>query len=64
VDLRQGDAQALDFPDAASTRVCTFSLCAIPDDGRPCEMARVLRPAAVLLADHVRPRAGMPRGLA
>ena len=33
VELREGDAQALEFPDASfQTVVCTFSLCAIPDD--------------------------------
>jgi len=33
VDLRQGDAQGLEFPDASfDTALCTFSLCAIPDD--------------------------------
>jgi ubiquinone/menaquinone biosynthesis C-methylase UbiE len=56
VDLRQGDAQALEFADASfDTVVCTFSLCAIPDDLKAVqEMARVLRPGGLLLlADHV-----------
>ena len=56
VDLREGDAQALRWPDAAfDTVVCTFSLCAIPDDRKALdEMARVLRPGGqLLLADHV-----------
>jgi ubiquinone/menaquinone biosynthesis C-methylase UbiE len=56
VDLRLGDARALEFPDASfDTVVCTFSLCAIPDDRKALdEMARVLRPAGLLLlADHV-----------
>jgi ubiquinone/menaquinone biosynthesis C-methylase UbiE len=56
VDLREGDAEALDFPDGAfDTVVCTFSLCAIPDDRQAVrEMARVLRPGGLLLlADHV-----------
>src|SRR5258708_27641669 len=56
VDLRHGDAQALEFPDASfDTVVCTFSLCAIPDDRKAVqEMARVLRPGGLLLlADHV-----------
>src|SRR5712691_6082492 len=56
VDLRHGDAQALEFPDASfDTVVCTFSLCAIPDDQKAVqEMARVLRPGGLLLlADHV-----------
>ncbi len=56
VDLRLGDAQALQFPDDRfDTVVCTFSLCAIPDDRKALhEMARVLRPGGLLLlADHV-----------
>jgi ubiquinone/menaquinone biosynthesis C-methylase UbiE len=56
VELREGDAQALEFPDASfQTVVCTFSLCAIPDDERAVtEMVRVLRPGGLLLlADHV-----------
>jgi ubiquinone/menaquinone biosynthesis C-methylase UbiE len=56
VDLRQGDAQALDFPAGSfDTVVCTFSLCAIPDDRQAlAEMARVLRAGGrLLLADHV-----------
>ena len=56
VDFRQGDAQALPFPDAAfDTVVCTFSLCSIPDDRRAiAEMKRVLRPGGrLLLIDHV-----------
>ncbi len=56
VDLRQGDAQALSFPDAHfDTVVCTFALCGIPDQCLALnEMARVLRPGGLLLlADHV-----------
>ena len=56
VDLREGDAQALEFPDASfDTVVCTYGLCAIPDDKRAvAEMWRVLRPGGLLLlADHV-----------
>lgn len=55
-DLRQGDAQALPFPDASfDTVVCTISLCSIPDDRRAvAEMKRVLRPGGrLLLLDHV-----------
>ncbi|MET9343251.1 class I SAM-dependent methyltransferase [Nonomuraea sp. NPDC003804] len=55
-DLRQADAQALPFPDAFfGTVVCTFALCAIPDESRAlAEMERVLRPGGLLLlADHV-----------
>ena len=34
-DLRQGDAQALDFPDESfDTVLCALGLCAIPDDRR------------------------------
>ncbi|BCB80936.1 class I SAM-dependent methyltransferase [Phytohabitans flavus] len=56
VDLREGNAQALDLPDGAyDTVVCTFGLCAIPDDRKAlAEMDRVLRPGGLLLlADHV-----------
>ncbi|HEX9357655.1 MAG TPA: methyltransferase domain-containing protein [Streptosporangiaceae bacterium] len=56
VDLRLGDAQALEFPaECFDTVVCTFSLCAIPGDRKAvAEMARVLRPGGLLLlADHV-----------
>jgi ubiquinone/menaquinone biosynthesis C-methylase UbiE len=61
IDLRLGDAQALELPDAAfDTVVCTLSLCAIPDHRRAvAEMKRVLRPGGrLLLLDHV---AGGPR---
>ena len=57
VDLREGDAQALDFPDAAfDTVVCALSLCSIPDERRAVsEMRRVLRPGGrLLLLDHIR----------
>jgi ubiquinone/menaquinone biosynthesis C-methylase UbiE len=56
VDLREADAQALPFPNACfDTVVCTFSLCAIPDERRAVsEMTRVLRPGGLLLlADHI-----------
>ncbi len=56
VDLGVGDAEALEFTDASfDSVVCTFSLCAIPDDRRAVpEMIRVLRPGGtLLLADHV-----------
>jgi ubiquinone/menaquinone biosynthesis C-methylase UbiE len=56
VDLRPGDAQALDFPDGSfDTVLCALGLCAIPDDRRAVtEMARVLRPGGrLLLVDHV-----------
>jgi ubiquinone/menaquinone biosynthesis C-methylase UbiE len=56
VDLREADALALPFPDASfDTVVCTFSLCAIPDERRAVsEMNRVLRSGGILLlADHI-----------
>lgn len=56
VDLREADAQQLPFAaDSFDTVVCTYGLCAIPDDGRAVrEMSRVLRPGGLLLlADHI-----------
>ncbi len=56
-DLREGDAQALDFPDASfDTVVCALSLCTIPDDRKAiAEAHRVLRPGGRLrLLEHVR----------
>jgi ubiquinone/menaquinone biosynthesis C-methylase UbiE len=56
VDLRLGDAQALDFEDARfDTVLITFALCTIPDDRRAAEEAfRVLRPGGRLVAvEHV-----------
>ena len=56
-DLREGDAQAMDFSYGSfDTVVCTLSLCCIPDVRKAvAEMKRVLRPAGVLLLlDHVR----------
>jgi len=57
IDLRIGDAQALDFPDASfDTVACTLALCTIPDDRRAvAEVKRVLRPGGrFLLLEHVR----------
>ena len=65
-DLRQGDAQALDFPDESfDTVLCALGLCAIPDDRRAVtEMARVLRPGGrLLLVDHVAASATALRGV-
>lgn len=56
IELRIGNAQQLEFADNSfDTVVCTFSLCAVPDDrGAVAEMKRVLRPGGqLLLADHV-----------
>jgi ubiquinone/menaquinone biosynthesis C-methylase UbiE len=56
VDLAEGDAQALPFPDASfDTVVCTLSLCCIPDEvAAIAGMHRVLRPGGrLILLDHV-----------
>lgn len=56
VELSVGNAQQLEFADESfDTVVCTFSLCAVPDDrGVVDEMKRVLKPGGqLLLADHV-----------
>jgi ubiquinone/menaquinone biosynthesis C-methylase UbiE len=66
IGLRQGDAQALPFPDEAfDTVVCTLSLCAIPDDRQAvAEMKRVLRPGGtLLLLDHVRATSPIAYGI-
>jgi ubiquinone/menaquinone biosynthesis C-methylase UbiE len=57
IDLRLGDAQALEFADETfDTVTCTLSLCTIPDDrAAVAEAARVLRPGGrLLLLEHVR----------
>jgi ubiquinone/menaquinone biosynthesis C-methylase UbiE len=57
VDLRLGDAQDLDLPDARfDTVVATLALSSIPDDRRAvAEVWRVLRPGGrFLLLEHVR----------
>ncbi len=57
VDLRVGDAQALEFPDGSfDTVIFTLALCTIPDDRRAvAEAIRVLRRGGRLLwLEHVR----------
>lgn len=56
-DLRLGDAQALDFPDAGfDTAVATFVFCSVPDPVQGLrELKRVVRPGGqVLLLEHMR----------
>ena len=55
-DLRLGDAQSLDLPEASfDVVVSTLTLCSIPDDGAAVrEAARVLRPGGrLVLLEHV-----------
>jgi ubiquinone/menaquinone biosynthesis C-methylase UbiE len=57
VDLRIGDAQALELEDQSfDTVIITFALCTIPDDRRAVtEAHRVLRPGGrLVLLEHVR----------
>lgn len=57
IDLRVGDAQRLEFEDAAfDSVVFSLALCAIPDDRAAVrEAARVLRPGGrLVLIEHVR----------
>lgn len=66
VDLREADAHELPFPDASfDTVVCTYGLCAIPDESRAVsEMNRVLRPGGLLLlVDHIAGRAWPTRAI-
>ncbi len=56
-DIRLGDAQVLDFPDASfDTAVATFVFCSVPDPVLGLrELKRVVRPGGqVLLLEHVR----------
>jgi ubiquinone/menaquinone biosynthesis C-methylase UbiE len=65
-ELREGDAQQLDFPDERfDTVVCTLGLCTIPDDRAAVrEVRRVLRPGGrFLLLEHVRSPNRMVRGV-
>jgi ubiquinone/menaquinone biosynthesis C-methylase UbiE len=62
IDLREGNAEALDFPDASfDTVVCAFALCTIPDDRKAvAEAKRVLKPGGRFVAiEHV----GSPVGI-
>jgi ubiquinone/menaquinone biosynthesis C-methylase UbiE len=64
VDLRVGDAQSLDFEDAAfDTVVSTLTMCSVPDHHRALsEAARVLRPGGRLtMLEHVRSPAAAVR---
>jgi ubiquinone/menaquinone biosynthesis C-methylase UbiE len=57
IDIRVGDAEALNLPDESfDTVICTYGLCTIPDDRAAVrEAKRVLRPGGrMLLAEHVR----------
>jgi ubiquinone/menaquinone biosynthesis C-methylase UbiE len=66
VDLRLGDAEALEFPDESfDTVICTYSLCTIPDDRAAVrEAKRVLRPGGkFVLAEHVRSPVGAVRAV-
>jgi ubiquinone/menaquinone biosynthesis C-methylase UbiE len=51
IDLRLGDAEALEFEDASfDTVICTYALCTIPDDRKAVsEASRVLRPGGKLV---------------
>jgi SAM-dependent methyltransferase len=63
VDLRLGDAQALEFEDATfDTVVCTLSLCMIPDDrAAVADVRRVLRPGGRFVVGVGRSSSSAPR---
>lgn len=66
IDLRLGDAEALEFANASfDTVICTYSLCTIPDDQAAVrEAKRVLRPGGkFVLAEHVRSPMGIVMGV-
>lgn len=66
VTLRQGNAHDLPFDDGSfDTVLCTFGLCAIPDDVAAVdEMRRVLRPGGrLILVDHVVSTSTVARGI-
>jgi ubiquinone/menaquinone biosynthesis C-methylase UbiE len=66
VTLQQADAHHLPFDDASfDTVVCTFGLCAIPDDTKAVtEMGRVLRPGGrLILVDHIESSSAVARAV-
>jgi len=66
VELRIGDAQALEFEDQSfDTAIITFGLCTIPDDrGALTEAQRVLRSGGrLVLLEHVRSRSLVVRAV-
>ncbi|GLV59290.1 ubiquinone/menaquinone biosynthesis methyltransferase [Dictyobacter sp. S3.2.2.5] len=66
VELVNGDAQALPFPDQSfDTVVCTLALCTIPDERKAvAEVWRVLRPGGRFIAlEHVRSPNVIVRGI-
>ncbi len=66
IDLRLGDAEALEFADESfDTVICTYSLCTIPDDRAAVrEAKRVLRPGGkFIFAEHVRSPVGVVRAV-
>jgi ubiquinone/menaquinone biosynthesis C-methylase UbiE len=65
VDLREGNALSLDFPDESfDSVVAAFALCSVADERvAVAEIRRVLRPGGLLLlADHVASRFRVLRG--
>jgi phosphatidylethanolamine/phosphatidyl-N-methylethanolamine N-methyltransferase len=65
-DLRLGDVQSLDFPDASfDSAVATCVFCSVPDPVRGLrELARVVRPGGqILLLEHGRPANPLLGGL-
>jgi ubiquinone/menaquinone biosynthesis C-methylase UbiE len=66
VDLRVGDVQKLELPDASfDTVTCTLGFCTIPDTTAAArEACRVLRPGgSLLMLEHVRSPARAVRGV-
>jgi len=65
-DLRIGDAESLEFPEASfDTVTCTLGFCTIPDTRRAAaEAFRVLRPGGqLLLLEHIRSPARAVRSI-